>query len=40
MAFKFPVVSRDGDVFESFESARPDWNVDDPVILAGNRHSR
>ena len=40
MAFKFAVVSRDGDVFETFESAVPNWDVDDTVILAGNRHFR
>jgi hypothetical protein len=31
---------RDGEVFESFESAVPNWDVGDPVILAGNRHFR
>jgi hypothetical protein len=40
MAVKFAVVSPGGDVFETFESAVPDWNVGDPVILAGNRHFR
>ena len=27
----------DGDVFDAFESAVPDWSVGDPGILAGNR---
>ena len=40
MAVKFAVVSPGGDAFETFESAVPDWNVGDPVILAGNRHFR
>ena len=40
MAFKFAVVSRDGDVFDTFESARPDWSVGDPVYLADNRQFR
>jgi hypothetical protein len=38
VAFKFAVVSRDGDIFETFESAVPNWSVGDPVILSGNRH--
>lgn len=33
MAFKFAVVSRDGDVFETFESAVPNWDIGDTVIL-------
>jgi hypothetical protein len=40
VAFKFVVVSRDGDIFETFESSVPNWDVGDPVILAGNRHFR
>jgi hypothetical protein len=40
VAFKFAVVSLDGDLFETFEASRPDWTVGDPVILAGNRHYR
>ena len=40
MPFRFAVISRDGDVFDSFESSVPDWNVGDPVILAGNRRYR
>ena len=40
MAFKFAVVSRDGDIFETFEASRPDWGVGDQVILAGNRPFR
>jgi hypothetical protein len=37
---RFAAVSRDGDIFETFESAVPDWSVGDPVILAGKRHFR
>jgi hypothetical protein len=40
MAFKFAVVSRDGDVFETFESAVPNWDVGETVILSGNRRFR
>jgi hypothetical protein len=40
VAFRFAVVSRDGDVFETFEGSRPDWGVGDQVILAGNRQFR
>jgi hypothetical protein len=40
VAFKFAVVSRDGDIFETFESAVPNWEIGDPVIPAGNRHFR
>jgi hypothetical protein len=25
---------------ETFEASRPDWEVGDPVIVAGNRHFR
>ena len=40
MAFKFAATSRDGDIFETFESAVPNWNVGDTVRLAGNRPFR
>jgi hypothetical protein len=40
VAFKFAVVSQNGDVFETFEASRFDWKVGDPVILAGNRRFR
>ena len=39
-AFKFVVVSPDGDVFETFESNRPDWNPGDTVILDPARSYR
>ena len=37
MGFKFALVSTDGDVFDSFESAVPHWSAGDTVIAAGNR---
>ena len=40
MAFRFAVTSRDGDIFETFESAVPNWDVGDTVRLAGNRPFR
>ena len=40
MAFKFAVVSRDGDVFETFESAVPNWDIGDTVILDPNHRYR
>src|SRR6476469_8994466 len=36
VAFRFAVTSPDGDIFETFESAVPNWNVGDTVRLAGN----
>jgi hypothetical protein len=40
VAFKFAATSRDGDIFETFESAVPNWNVGDTVRLDGNRPVR
>ena len=33
-----PLVSTDGDIFDSFESAVPHWSAGDTVIAAGNVH--
>ena len=40
MALRFAAVSREGDIFEVFESAVPNWNVGDTVRLDGNRPFR
>ena len=40
VAFTFAVTNRDGDIFETFESAVPNWNVGDTVRLDGNRPFR
>lgn len=36
MGFRFALVSTDGEVFDSFESAVPDWSAGDTVIASGN----
>ncbi len=38
MGFKFALISTDGEIFDSFETAVPDWSVGDTVIAAGNVH--
>ena len=40
MAFRFAVTSPDGHIFETFESAVPNWDVGDTVRLAGDRPFR
>jgi len=40
MAFKFELLSSDGDNLGSFESAVPNWQPGDTVIAAGNVHYR
>lgn len=40
MGFKFALVSTEGEVFDSFETAVPDWTTGDTVIAAGNVHYR
>jgi hypothetical protein len=40
VAFKFAVVSRHDEIFETFESAVPNWSVASPVILAGKPRFR
>jgi len=37
---KFALVSTDGEIFDSSESAVPDWSAGDTVIAAGNVHYR
>jgi hypothetical protein len=39
VGFKFALVT-DGEVFDSFETAVPDWSAGDTVIAAGNVHYR
>ena len=38
MGFKFALVSTDGDIFDSFETAVPNWQPGDTVIASGNVH--
>ena len=38
MGFRFALVSTEGDIFDSYESAVPDWSAGDTVIAAGNVH--
>ena len=39
MGFKFALVTG-GEVFDSFETAVPDWSASDRVIAGGNVHYR
>lgn len=40
MAFRFELVSRDGEVFGSFETSEQRWQAGDTVIAHGNRRYR
>ena len=40
MAYRFELVSRDGEVLETFVTSEQRWQTGDTVIAHGNRHYR